>query len=183
MAGPITGRGVDGKGGVNEAAIDSQSRLHVRAVTEDDFQHAIDEGVGYFMTSSYNLTGGEEALSLKNDGVNLHMDSVTVSNAVTGKVSLIQQTSATAAGGTAITARNGILGGPDAPDITAFGDASVTGSLTGNTYLQQDIPATSPYTFETDGLIIPLGQVLFVRFEASGVVNVDVEFHRDPSEA
>jgi len=175
----IDGRGPDGKGGINEMAVDAEGRADVRAITEDDYRHAVDEGIGYTLYSTYSLTGDEEALSIQNDGANVHIDRVVVSTSATGVVSVMRMTSGTPAG-TPITAKNSFAGKPIMPDIPAFGNASVTGSVVGDTIDAQDVGTTAPYAFELDGYILPTTEVMFVRFATTGIVHVTVYLHRDP---
>lgn len=175
----IDGRAPDGKGGINEMAVDAEGRADVRAIVEDDFAHSVDEGVGYTLHSTYSLTGGEEALSIRNDGANVHIDRVVVSTSASGVVSVMRMTSGTPAG-TTITGKNAFAGDPIMPDITAFGNASVTGSVVGDTIDAQDVGTTDPYTFNLDGYTLPTTEVMFVRFDTNGVVFVTVYLHRIP---
>jgi len=177
----LEGKAPNGKGGVNQQAIDSEGLAYSRAIIEDDFQHAVDEGSGYIFYSTYSLTGGEEALFLQNDGVDIHLDKCVVSTSASGIVSVMRQTSGTAAG-TTITGKNGIFGRPVMGTVTAFGNASVTGSVDGDTIDAHDIGTSTPHTFELDGLIVPITEAVFVRFATNGVVHVTLYVHRLPAE-
>lgn len=174
----ITGKAPTGGGGINELAIDKEGRAATRAVTEGDMAHGIDNGIGYTLYSAYSLTGGEEAISLQNDGADIHVERIVVSTAATGLVSVMRKTSGTPAG-TTITAKNLRLGLANMPDITAFGNNSVTGTVDGDTLDAQEVPTDVPYTFVLDGLLIPRGEVLFVRFAVTGVINATMYLHRE----
>lgn len=177
--GRIEGKAQTGGGGINELAVDKEGRADTRAVTEGDMAHAIDNGIGYTLHSTYNLTGAQEAISLQNDGAEIHVERIVVSTAATGIVSVMRMTSGTPAG-TPITGKNMKLGFPTMPDITAFGNAEVSGSVDGDIIDSQEVPTDSAYTFELSGLLIPLKEVLFVRFATSGnVVNACMYVHRE----
>ncbi len=176
----IDGKAQDGGGGINELAIDKEGRADTRAVTEGDMAHAIDNGIGYSLHSTYSLTGAQEAISLRNDGGDIHVERIVVSTSASGVVSVMRMTSGTPAGtDISALARNLKLGAPVMADITAFGNASVTGSVDGDVLDAQDIPTATPYTFELSGLLIPLKEVVFVRFATTGVIYVTMYIHRE----
>lgn len=172
------GKAPNGKGPINEAAVDAEGNVAVRALTETDMAHAVDEGVAFTLHSTYSLTGGEEAISLNNNGRDIHVERIVVSTAATGIV-LVKRMTSGAPAGTVITAKNLKLGQAVAADITAFGNASVTGTVVGDIIDSHDIGTADPYTFEMDGLIIPLDETIFVEFTtgAPAVVHVCIWFH------
>lgn len=172
------GTAPDGKGAINEVKVTAEGRALGRDIAESDQGHAIEEGEGFSLHSSYNLTGAEEAISLQNDGGDVHIPRIVVSTAATGVVSVRRMTSGTPAG-TPITAKSLKFGDAVASDLTAFGNASVTGSVDGDIIDQQDIGTTDPYVFDLDNCIITKGEVIFVRFDVSGIVHVGIYFHRE----
>ncbi len=167
----ITGKSTSGAGNVNTAAVDSGGRLVVRADTETDMNHAMGVGLGYIFHSTYSASAGEEIFYLQNTGADIHVHRVVVSTSASGIFQILRQTSGTAAG-TTITGKNGILGRPVMPAITAFGDASVTGSVDGEILLGHDIGTSEPFEFDTEDLIIPDTEALVVRAVTTGIVHV-----------
>jgi len=175
----IEGKAPDGKGGLNEMAVDSEGRADVRAITENDFAHSVDEGVGYTFHSTYSATGGEEVWSLQNDGMDIHVDKIVVSTSASGVFSVMRKTTGTPAG-TTMNGRNAFLGKAVMPNVTAFGSASVTGSVDGDVIDAQDIGTSSPYTFNLDGAIIAQTEAMFVRAATNGIIYVTGYVHRIP---
>lgn len=167
----LEGKAPDGKGGINEQAIDAEGRAHVRAVQETDLAHSIDQGLGYAFYSTYSCTGGEEVWSLQNDGADIHVARIIVSLAASGIVTIMRKTSGTPAG-TPMIGRNLTLGRPVMEDVTAFGSASVTGAVDGEELVGHDLPTSAPFIFALEGLIIPRTECLFVRAATSGIVHV-----------
>ena len=178
--GRLEGKPPDGKAGVNEQFVDDEGRAGTRAIAQTDMAHAIAEGCAYTLHSTYSATGGEEVISLKNDDVAIHVERIVVSSTVASVVSVMRVTSGTPAGTDISTkAFNLKLGSAAAPGITAFGNASVTGTVDGTIIDQQLLDATTPVDFPMDGLTIPLGEAIFVRLATTGVVQVTIYFHRE----
>ena len=167
----VDGKAPDGKAGVNEQFVDAEGRAGTRALSETDQQHAVEEGTAYIFYSTYSATGGEEVWYLKNDGRDIHVDRIEVSTSVSGIFTVLRQTGGTAVG-TLMEGRNEKLGVAILDDVTAFGSASVTGSVVGDNLVAHDLPTTVPFIFNLDGLIIPKGQALVVRAATTGVVHV-----------
>jgi len=174
----ITGRGPEGGGGINEGAVDSLARQIVRADVETDLERAMGAGLGYTLHSSYSATGGEEVWYLQNNGEHIHVDRLVVSTSASGVFSVMRQTSGTAAG-TTMKGENGIGGRPIMPDITAFGLASVTGSVDGNVIVAHDIGTSQPWTFDLDEYLLEDTQAIFVRAAVTGVVYIDAFVFRE----
>ena len=175
----LEGRALGG-GSLNEAAVDSDSNLATRAVIELDFEHVSEhERQAYVATSTYNATGGQEIIYLQNTSstLNLHIERVVCSTAATGIFTLFRVTSASAAGGGAITPLNLFLGSANAAAVNAFGDAEVTGGLSGTTIDAQDIPTVTPYDLELNGaLILPQNEAVAITAEVSGIVFASIFF-------
>lgn len=136
-------------GGVasNKAIVSDTGRLNVASVSENPIQDATDDGDAYTLTSTYSATGGQEVFSLKNDSASqhIHIHSLMVSSQEVSQWNLFKVTSGTAAGTTAtVTNLNLTSGKAFASRGTAKGEASVTGSLTGDRLLLFRAPADTP---------------------------------------
>lgn len=175
----LEGKAPDGKGGVNQQAVDAEGRALIRALTEDDLTHAVKEG-GAFSFHSFDtgVTGGEETWYLKNDGDDIFIERIEVSTSATGVFSVMRQTSGTAAG-TTMEGRAMVAGHAIMSDVTAFGLASVTGSVDGDDIVSHDVGTSTPYTFELNGYKLPKGQAIFVRPATDGIIYITGYVHRD----
>lgn len=138
-----------------------------------------EEGLAFGAYSTYSLTGGEEAISLMNDdpGRDIIIDNVVVSTSASGLVSVFEVTSGTPAG-TTLTPKNLNLGSAVPAQATAFGNASVTGSLSGETIAQHDVGTSAPFSFVFGGsVIVPKNKTIAVTFATTGIVHVNILFH------
>lgn len=175
----LTGTAPDGKGGINSQFVDAEGRAGTRALSETDQQHAVKEGEAFsFHSFDSGATAGEETWFLQNDGNEIHLDRIVISTSASGVFSVMRQTSGTAAG-TTMEGRSMIAGNAIMSDVTAFGLASVTGSVDGDDIDVQDIGTSTPYTFELDGYLIPKGQAVFVRMATNGLVYITGFVHRE----
>ncbi len=170
------GQDPDGSGGINHQFVDKRGRAGVDALTETDLEQAVERGEAYMFHSTYSATGAEEVWYLKNDGRDLHLDRLTVSTSASGIFQVGRQTSGTATG-TTMEGRNRKLGTAILDDVTAFGDASVAGTVDGEIIEGHDIGTSVPFTFVMDGLIIPKGEAIFVRAVTTGIVHVAGAVH------
>lgn len=118
------------------ALVTPKGRLETLAIAEDPLQDAVDDGNAYSLTSTYSATGGQEVMSLQNDSASehIHLHSIMISSQELTTWNFFKITSATAPGGTAATVTNMNLtsGKAFTSRGTAFGNASVTGSLSGD---------------------------------------------------
>lgn len=176
--GRLEGRDTSGGGATNEAAVDSQARLVVRAIADSDMQQANGHGRGFTFHSSYSATNDHEIFYLQNNGVDIHVHTITVSTSASGVFQIFRQTSGTAAG-TVITGKNGIIGRLIMSDVTAFGDAEVTGTVTGDVIEGQDIGTSVPFVFQMEDLVIPDTEAIVVRCLTTGVIHVAMSCFRD----
>lgn len=174
----LEGKAPDGKGGVNEQFVDAEGRAGVTSIAETDQSHATLEGGAFVFHSADAACGGEESWFLQNDGEDIRVCRIEVSTAATGLFDVMRQTGGTATG-TVMNGRSGILGQAVMSDVTAFGSASVTGCVVGDTIVSHEIAAAAPHTFNLDGMIIPKGEAMFVRTETTGVVRITGFVHRD----
>lgn len=152
----------------------------VLAITQPEPEFVSHEqGLAFGVYSTYSLTGGEEAISLKNDDASrdIIIDKVIVSTSASGLVDVFEVTSGTP-GGTTIVPKNLNLGSAVPAQATAFGNNSVTGSLSGETIGQHDIGTSAPFSFEFGGsVILPKDKTIAVTFATTGIVHVNILFH------
>ena len=173
------GKAPDGKGGINEQFVDAEGRAGVRSLAQTDQQHAVEEGTGFtFFSDDATAQAGEETWYLKNDGEDIHVDRIEISTDTSGVFRIMRQTSGTAAG-TVMEGRNMIAGRGIMGDVTAFGSASVTGTVDGDDIMAQDIPTSVKTVFLLDGYLLPSGQAVFVRTVVSGAVLIAGFVHRE----
>lgn len=153
------------------------------AITEPEIEFVSHEkGLAFSLHSSYSLTGGEEALSLQNDNADLDIiiEELSVSTSASGLVTVFEVTSGTP-GGTPITPKNLNLGSAVVAEATAFGNASVTGSLSGTIIEEHDIGTSDPYDFKFGGsLIIPKNKIIALTFATTGIVHVNMILYYSP---
>lgn len=175
----LEGRALGG-GNLNEAAVDSDSNLAVRAVIELDFEHVSEhERQAYVATSTFSATAAQEIISLQNTSstLNLHVERIVISTSASGIFTTFRITSATAAGGTAVTPVNLFLGSANAAAAAAFGNADVTGGLSGDTVDAQDVGTEAPYTREYNGaLILPQNEAIAITAATNGIIFVSIYF-------
>jgi hypothetical protein len=176
----------DGKGKGNVAHVNDDNQLVVRAITQPDVEFYSEiKGDAYTWNSSYSATGGQEVISLKNtsSSKDLIIEEIIVGSTVNQVWTLFEVTSGTAAG-TTITGQNLNLGSGNVASQTAFGNASVTGSLTGNNILFAQSLANEGKILDLKGaLILKLGDEIALTANTTGTVYVTiVGFYVDPSE-
>ncbi len=164
----------------NGARVTEDGELLVIAITEPEGEFVSHEkGLAFHVASTYSLTGGQEAISLQNDNADLDIivEDIVVSTAASGVVTVFEVTSGTPAG-TTVTPHNLNLGSSVVAQATAFGDASVTGSLSGTTIAAHDISTSVPFDFKFGGkLIIPKNSIIAVTFAETAIVFVNIIFH------
>lgn len=157
---------------------DGEGLVKAVNVPESEFV-SHEKGLAFHASSTYSLTGGEEAISLQNDDpdMDIIVEDVIVSTSASGTVTVFEVTSGTP-GGTTVTPHNLNLGSAVAAQATAFGDASVTGSLSGITIAAHDIGTSVPFDFKFGGkLIIPKNSIIAVTFATTGVVFANIIFY------
>ncbi len=169
----VSGRPPTGTGSVNEAAVDAHGRLYVRADAESDMNAAMGHDVAFLFQSTV-ATGGTdiEAFYIKNNGADIHLNRIVVSVAADAVITIGRQTSGTAAG-TTITGKNGKIGRPIMADVTALGNAAVTGSIAGDTMIQHSLLAGVKTEFELNDLILPDTEAIYVTCSANTTCYID----------
>lgn len=170
---------IEGRNG-NLANVNDDEQLLVRAVTESDLEFASeDKGKAFSWSSSYAATAADEIISIKNTSQteNLIIDEITLSNSVASLFTLFEVDSGTAAG-TTITGKNLNLGLSNAASVTSFGNASVTGTLTGGVILYESVGANAGALLDLRGALI-LGQdnEIAITAGATGTVSCTVIGH------
>jgi hypothetical protein len=124
----------DGTGTGFHAKVTSENRVRTDGVSEGPLEAASDRGDAAIFFSSYSATGGDEIISIKNGEPlkNLHITRILATATGEAIFTLFEVTSGTAAG-TTLTYQNPNLDSGVTNSGTFFGNASVTGSLSGNT--------------------------------------------------
>jgi len=166
----------DGEGNSNIAGVDSRNRLKTHATVRHEIQAEAEEGEAYGWVSTFGATAGDEIIYIKNTDTlkSLHIYRVGFSNTVNTLWTLFKVTSGTAAG-TTITGRNLNFGSGKTPLVTSYGNAAVTGTLTGETIYSIHTPAHNPKKFPTDGaIILDTGDELAVTINATGTVSANI---------
>ena len=169
---------IQGAGDNQEANVNSKGRLEVAAFAEEAIQDATDLGNAYTISSTYGAAKNEEVIYIQNTSASLHfhVTDILAGNSVNTVWTLLKVTSSTAAGGTAITERNRRLSSSDNAPMNSFGDASVTGGLTGNTLdqwytLAKDTPVIIPFR---GGLRLDENDAIAVMIDEAGTVVVTI---------
>jgi len=151
------------------------------AVSEAEIEFVSHEkGLAFIATSTYSATGGEEILSIRNDNADLDMivQNITVSTSASGVFTLFEMTTGQTPAGTTVTPVNLNLGSAVVAQATCFGNASVTGSLSGTTLTAHDVGTSTPYTFDLHtALIIPKDSTIVLQAATTGVVYADIVFY------
>jgi len=169
---------IQGAGDNREAKVNSLGRLEVAAFSESAIQDAADLGNAYTISSTYAATAGQEVIYIQNTSASLHFHVVSIAAGSTIDTlwTLFKVTSSTAAGGTALTERNRNLSSADNAPMNSFGDATVTGGLTGNTldhwYTLAD---TTPFIYPfRGGLRLDENDAIALTVDANGTVAVTI---------
>jgi hypothetical protein len=162
------------------AEVNERGQLEVAAMTEPELHYFSKLGsVGYW-NSTYSATGGEEVIYIQNTEARpLHIERLVTSSTVASLFTVFKVTSATAAAGTAITPVNPNLSNGTPGQENSFGNASVTGSLSGDTLFVGSIGiALQDFAYDFGGAII-LGEndAIAITLTTTGVPQVHVEGH------
>jgi len=159
----------------NLADVDDDDRLKVKAVSSTDIEFASeDKGKAFSWSSSYAATGGDEVLYIKNTSQTekLIISEVIIAASAACTFTLFEVSSGTAAG-TVVTGQNLNLGSGNSASASAFGNASVTGTLTGNALSFGSVPASSGITLDLKSSLV-LGQNNEIAITASATSTVYV---------
>lgn len=155
----------------------------VLAVTQPEEEFISHEKEKSFaLVSAYSATANDEIAFLRNDDADdeIIVTDVIVSADAACAFTIFRPTSGTAAGTTA-TPVNLFLGSSIVAEATAYGNAAVTGSLTGDTLGSVEVGASDPFDFKFGGsLVIPKNESVAVTVDTTCAVKVDILFHYAP---
>ncbi len=161
---------------VKDGRLDTSARSAPRA-----FYVSRDDGRAFSWTSTYSAAAGEETAYLQNTSATriLVIDKIIVAGIQATVHAVGVQTGGTAAG-TVMTGRNLNLGNTNTAEATAFGSASVTGSVVGDIIGYGYHPATGSDLLDyNDSLILGQDDAIFIRSVAgtTGLVYNTIEGH------
>ena len=149
----------------------------VLAVIEAGMEHASEEdGLAFSWPSTYSATAADEIISIQNDDNDrhLHITHIEVGGASAALYTLFEVTSGTPAG-TPITAQNLNLDSGKVAEETSFGNAAVTGSLSGNTLAVKHVPANESRLLNVKAaLILAKSDIIAITVGSNSVVAVTV---------
>ena len=169
---PSSGKGAD---------VTDDGHLQTEAITISDLEHAsVDAARAFIWTSTYSATGGQEVFSLENtENIEvLHIESITCGGDAACFFTIFEVTSATAPGGTPLVAQNMDLRSGTTRDHNAFGNAEVTGGLTGNAIGYVSTTGTTTEVMNFQGaLLLRNADKLAITAASSVTVYVTVMGH------
>lgn len=168
---------MDGRGTGSAAKVDAEGRLFGSVVSQGPLEHNSVEGDAAFFYSTFATgTTNIEVVSIKNDEATkrLHITRLVLSSSVNTTWTLFEVTSGTAAG-TTLTYQNPNLTSGIANSVTAFGNASVTGSLSGNNLIAfQTLALASTGFFLEGAVILGNGDEIAITASTDGTVHATV---------
>ena len=157
--------------------VTKDGHAEVLAIIEAGFEHASEEsGLAFSWASTYSATAADEIISIQSDDNDrhLHISHIEVGGASTALFTLFEVTSGTPAG-TTITAQNLNLDSGRVAEETSFGNAAVTGSLTGNTLSVKHVPANDSVLMNVKaGLILSKNDIIAITVGSNSVVAVTI---------
>ncbi len=128
--------------------------MHTDAVSEGPLEAASDKGNAAFFYSTYAATSGDVVLFIKSTeaDLHLHITRFILTTTVDARFDVFEVTSGTAAG-TTLTYQNPNFDSGSERSSTLFGNAAVTGSLTGNTLFSISVLANTTVQSFIEGAI------------------------------
>ncbi len=170
----------DGTGTGVRVKVDAKNRLETATIAESPIQEATDDGDAYTLSSTYSATGGQEILYLRNDSLtqHIHLLALDFSSDETSLWTLFGVTSTSAAGGTIGVVTNHRLNVTASTNFTsrgtAFGEAEVTGGLSGDRLYIRRVLANEMGLIEFHGSVrLEQGDAVALTL-ATGTTNVVV---------
>ena len=163
--------------------VTSDGHLTVAAIVETQLEHvSAEDGLSFGWSSTF-ATGGTdlEVLSLQNDASDLflHLDQVWLAAAAAATFSLNRMTSGTPAG-TIITGRPLNFDRLKTAEATAFGNASVTGSVAGDLIAHILVPASQSVLVDLEGAwVLGKNDVFFLGCATNTTIFATVIGHYD----
>ena len=169
---------LDGTGKGNVAKVDDEFRLHTSAVITSPLEHASEhEGNAVTWVSTYAATAGQEVLYIQNTEASrrLRISRLWLFSTVDSLWTLFEVTSTTAAAGTGVTPVNINLGSGVINAENSFGNASVTGGLTGDNIALFNTLAEVTLPVYLEGAIVLGNQAaIAITTDGTGTVGVTV---------
>tara|TARA_R110000851_G_scaffold88011_2_gene191829 strand:+ start:143 stop:679 length:537 start_codon:yes stop_codon:yes gene_type:complete len=164
----------------NTANVNDQGQVEVASVTETSLEYASKtNNKAYSYVSTYAATAAQEVIYIKNDSTLdlLIIDEVVIGSSVANVFTLFEVNSGTAAG-TVLTAENLNLSSGNSAPSSSFGNASVTGSLSGIPIAIDGVGAGDFETLDMKGSLV-LGQndEIAITAAATGTIYVTVIGH------
>lgn len=159
----------DGTGSGRSAKVDASARLYTRSVSEGPLESSSEAGDAAYFYTTYAASSGDEIISIKNTEATetLHITRILFSTTVNARFDVFEVTSGTAAG-TTLTYQNPNLDSGTTKNNTSFGNAAVTGSLTGNTLLSISVLANTQHeTFLEGSLQLSNGDEIAITVTGS----------------
>ena len=167
---------IDGVGSGRTMFVDTENRAGVSALTESPMEHASRKyGDAAVWTSTYSATAGQEVIAIENDEPErrLRITRLRLSNTVDCLWTLFENTATGPPAGTGITYVNPNLASGVQRAEDSFGNASVTGSLSGNALLLVNTLAeVSQEIFLEGSIVLGKDDIIALTADASGVVAV-----------
>lgn len=165
------------------ARVNAEGQLTTKSIVETQLENTSDTSGLAFSWSSTFATGGTdiEVLSIQNDSSDLdfHIDQVWLAAAAAATFSLNRMTSGTPAG-TTITGRPLNVDQGKTAEVTAFGNASVTGSVAGDLKAHILVPASQTILVDLEGAwIYGKDDVFFIGCATNTTIFATVIGHFD----
>ncbi len=168
----------DGASG-NTAHVNNQNRLTVDSAIESQLErHSESNGSAAYWYSTYSASGGEEVLYIQNtEGTQkLHITDLYTQSTVLSLWTLIKVNAGLTAGGTGIAYFNPNLSSGVVKQHNSFGNASVTGSIAGDTIFAgsiDEVARVDHYDFQ-GALILGNSDAIAFALVTTGVVHVQI---------
>ncbi len=153
-----------------------QQEVSALALAPMDFYSL--RGQAAYWNSTYSASGGQEVIYIQNtESRRLHIAKMILSTSVVSLWTLFKVTSATAAAGTALTPVNPDLSLGTPGQENSFGNASVTGSLTGTTlFVGSAGIALQDFAYDFGGaIILSENDAVALTLTTTGVPQVHIE--------
>ena len=168
----------DGKGSGSLAQVNKDNQLVTQSIALTDIEFISKDKGRAFSWSSTLATGGTnvEVIYIKNTSPTrqLIIDEIIVGATANCIWTLFEVTSGTAAG-TTITPQNLNLSSGNTAEATSFGNAAVTGSLSGNTLTYELSLANDSQTLELkDSIILGLNNEIALTASANTTVYITI---------
>lgn len=164
----------------NTANVSSEGMLSVASVSETSLEFASkSNNKAYSFVSTYAATGGDEVLYIKLTSTSdvLVVDEIVIGSSVANVFTLFEVGAGIAAG-TNLAAENLNLSSGNSAPVISYGNAAVTGSLTGTNIAIDGVTAGGFQTLDLKGALV-LGQnsEIAVTASATGTVYVTLIGH------